>query len=346
MADNCRALAHTARGALDAALKAPCKHIPGAFLMSMALHKGQTHPRLEAPPGPIGFIGAGKVGTALASLLNARGVEIVGVSGRKFADSRRMAAAAGLGQGTASSRAGTLAKASIVFLTVPDDAIGLLCADIAREGGWRKGQGVVHCSGALSSEVLQPARAAGALVASFHPLQAFASLEAAVANMPGSTFALEGDPELVAHLERFVALLGGTPLHLTAAEKTIYHTAAAIASNYTVTLAALASDLLVRQGVAPDANTALRYLLPLMRGTVENLDALGLPDALTGPLARGDVGTVARHLEALEQCAPELAHVYRHLAQVTLPLAREKGGLTGAEVDALERVLDLPDDRR
>src|SRR5204863_9917097 len=134
-----------------------------------------------------------------------------------------------------------------------------------------------------------------------------------------------GDGALVAQLDRLVELLGGTPLHLRAEEKTLYHAAATIASNYTVTLAALAADLLVREGIAPDANAALGHLIPLLRGTIDNLDTLGLPDALTGALARGDAGTVARHIEALQACAPDTAQLYRHLARLTLPLATEKG---------------------
>jgi predicted short-subunit dehydrogenase-like oxidoreductase (DUF2520 family) len=290
---------------------------------------------VKALPGPIGFIGAGKVGTALASLLHARGIEVAAVSGRTPRSSLGMALAAGLDPTTARDRAETLRTANIIFLTVPDDAIGPLCLEIAEAGGWRPGQGVVHCSGALPSDVLQPARDAGALAASFHPLQAFASLQAALEHMPGSTFALEGDAALVAQLDRLVDLLGGTAIHLKAEEKTIYHAAAAIASNYTVTLAALASDLLVREGIAPDANTALQYLLPLLRGTIDNLADLGLPDALTGPLARGDAGTLARHIEALERSAPDLAHFYRHLARLTLPLAQEKGHLDQATLEKL-----------
>ncbi len=308
--------------------------------MAATLGRDSTELKQQALPGPVGFIGAGKVGTALVALLHAHGVDVVGVSGRTPADSRRMAAAAHLDPHTVKDRADTVADAAIVFLTVPDDAIGPLCAEIAREGGWHSGQGVVHCSGALPSDVLQPARQAGALAASFHPLQTFASLDAALAHMPGSTFALEGDPVLVAQLDRFVALLGGTTLHLRGEEKTLYHAAAAIASNYTVTLAALASDLLVREGIAPDLNTALRYLTPLLRGTLDNLDTLGLPDALTGPLARGDVGTVAHHIEALEAVAPELAHLYRHLARLTLPLAEEKGHLDEGTMEALRKMVE------
>jgi predicted short-subunit dehydrogenase-like oxidoreductase (DUF2520 family) len=298
---------------------------------------------LRELPGPIGFIGTGKVGTALASLLNARGADVVAVSGRTLQSSFDMALSAGLDPKVARDRAGTLRAASIVFLTVPDDAIGPLCREIAGEGGWRPGQGVVHCSGALPSDVLGPARDAGAVVASFHPLQAFASLQAAIEHMPGSTFALEGDPELVAQLDLLVEALGGTAFHLTAQEKTSYHAAAVIASNYTVTLAALASDLLVREGIAPDTNTALRYLLPLLQGTVDNLDALGLPAALTGPLARGDAGTVHRHLEALDKIAPDLASLYRHLARLTLPLAQEKGRLDEETVKKLGDELTMDD---
>ena len=146
---------------------------------------------------------------------------------------------------------------------------------------------MVHCSGALPSDVLQPARDAGALVASFHPLQAFASLQAALEHMPGSTFALEGDPELVAQLDALVEALGGTAIHLKAEEKTLYHAAAVIASNYTVTLAALASDLLVREGIAPDPNTALRYLLPLLQGAPwTTWSALGLPGSPHRPAGK------------------------------------------------------------
>jgi len=312
----------------------------GAFFMSFTLYtKSRAHSRKATKtglPGPIGFIGAGKVGTALASLWHARGANVVAVSGRTPRSGLDMALAAGLDPEAAGSRAQTLRSADLVFLTVPDDAIGPLCQEIAEQGGWRSGQGVVHCSGALPSGVLQPAREAGALVASFHPLQAFANLQAALEHLPGSTFALEGDPPLVAQLDRLVEALDGTAIHLKAEEKTIYHAAATIASNYTVTLAALASDLLVQEGIAPDTNTALSYLLPLLKGTVNNLDTLGLPGALTGPLARGDAGTVARHIKALEECAPDLASLYRHLARLTLPLAQEKGRLDKATMKKLK----------
>ncbi len=298
----------------------------------------------QSLPGPIGFIGAGKVGTALAALLHQRGAHVAAVAGRTSGSSFEMALGAGLSASVAKDRAGVLASASIVFLTVTDDAIKPLCEEIAANEGWRAGQGVVHCSGALPSTILSAAGEQGALVASFHPLQAFASLQAALKNMPGSTFALEGDETLVAQLEQLAEALGGTSLRMRPEDKTLYHAAAVISSNYLVTLAALASDLLVREGVSPDATTAVRHLVPLLRGTLENLQAVGLPWALTGPLVRGDAGTVQRHLKALEEIAPDTADLYRHLARLTLPMAQEKGGLDEAQVGRLREALGMEND--
>jgi len=295
-----------------------------------------TAPSAQTLPGPVAFVGAGKVGTALASLLHARGVDVA-IAGRSAAAGRRAARTAGLDPSQAKDVAAAVEGAGIVFLTVPDDAIEGVCSEIAEAGGWRPDHGVVHCSGALPSTVLAAAQDAGARVASFHPLQAFADVDAAIRQIPGSAFAIEGDPDLAADLDRLAVLLGGSAIHLRANQKTLYHAAAAILSNYTVTLAATAADLLVREGLAPDANTALGYLLPLLRGTVNNLEAFGLPAALTGPIARGDAGTVARHLVALDKCAPEVLALYRALAEQTIPLAREKSGLSD---DAVARLRD------
>lgn len=307
--------------------------------MGTTLIHGHQANMVQTPlPGPVGFIGAGKVGTALAALLNARGIDIAGVSGRDISSARRMAREAGLGPSTALASRGTVAASHIIFLTVPDDDIQPLCEQIAKDLGWRQGQFVVHCSGALPSDVLNAAREQGAFVASFHPLQTFASLEAAMENLPGSTFGIEGDPPVVDALNRLAALLGGLSLNLTPQQKTLYHAAATIASNYTVALASLASDLLVQAGVADDPNTALGYLMPLLKGTVENLAKVGLPGALTGALARGDVGTVARHIRALEAVDSSLAELYRHLARAALPLAVQKGQI---DDETLARFEDL-----
>ena len=138
-------------------------------------------------------------------------------------------------------------------------------------------------------------------------------------------------------LLRLVADLGGTPLILRAEDKALYHAAAVLASNYVVTLAKLATDLWLRLGQERPA--ALKALLPLIQGAVDNLNAVGLPAALTGPIARGDVPTVRRHLEALADAAPSLQTVYRDLALETIPVALARGGLSEAAAIELRDLL-------
>jgi predicted short-subunit dehydrogenase-like oxidoreductase (DUF2520 family) len=234
---------------------------------------------------------------------------------------------------TAYETAGAVAfEADFVFITTPDDAIG----SVASATAWRAGQSVVHCSGALSAEVLAPAADAGAQVGSFHPLQTFASLERALANLAGATFALEGEIPLLNTLQDMAEALGGRSVLVRSEDKVLYHAAAVMASNYTVTLVQQATELWEAFGREPEE--ALVALLPLLRGTVSNLETLGLPAALTGPVSRGDLATIANHLEALESF-PTIAPVYRALAEATIPIALDKGRLDARTAESLLRML-------
>jgi len=205
--------------------------------------------------------------------------------------------------------------ADLVFITTPDGAI----AEVAAQVRWRPDAWVVHVSGAESLDALEPARRAGAAVGSMHPLQTFADIEHAVAAMPGSTFALEGEGPLLACLREMARALGGRAIELRPEDKALYHVAAVLASNYVVTLMDMATGLWQEFGVEQDS--AAKALLPLLQGTVDNLRRLGLPDALTGPIARGDLGTVRRHLKALEASAPDMLLAYRELGLRTVPVA-------------------------
>jgi predicted short-subunit dehydrogenase-like oxidoreductase (DUF2520 family) len=202
--------------------------------------------------------------------------------------------------------------------------------------------GVVHTSGAHDSTILESAARSGALTASFHPLQTFADRDQARANLPASVFAVEAEGWLKDLLLEMVRALKGTPIELSADEKALYHASAVLISNYTVTLAKMATDLWLRFGW--DRPAALRALLPLLKGSVNNLEALGVPMALTGPVARGDIETVERNLVALRATAPELAPAYRELALQTIPVALAKGGLSDSAAGALKRILDRHDD--
>ncbi len=268
----------------------------------------------------------------MAKGLSRVGYPVVAVTSRSA--ERRLALASALPDTEAIDSPQQVADASdIVFLTVADDAIGDVAASIV----WRPNQAVVHCSGAASIDLLGPAVDAGAEAGVLHPLQTFADAETAERNLPGSPFGIEASAEALAEtLSAMAKRLGGTPL-LLAGEKAIYHASAVIASNYLVTLLDVASGLWTQLGVTQ--RDGLNALLPLVRGTIDNLDAVGLPDALTGPIARGDVGTVERHLAALARVAPDVLPVYKMLARRTLPVATARGTLSEESAQHIREVL-------
>jgi predicted short-subunit dehydrogenase-like oxidoreductase (DUF2520 family) len=284
----------------------------------------------------LGFIGAGTVGTALALRLSGRGYPIAAVSSRTLTSAQRLAGEVDGCKAYASSQA-VADEAELVFVTTPDDFI----AQVVAETRWRPGQSVVHCSGADSTDILEPAREAGAQVGGFHPLQTFASVAQAIENLPGSTFALEAKEPLLTALKGMAEALEGHWVELKAGDKVLYHAAAVFACNYLVTLVKLATDLWQTFRVpAPEATQAL---IPLLQGTINNIDQVGLPNCLTGPIARGDLGTINKHLAALKDAAPELLSAYRELGLQTIPIALAKGRIDerrAEELRALLRQLD------
>ncbi len=290
---------------------------------------------LPPPTRPsIAIIGLGRVGMVLGRALHAAGYPLVAVSSRSPAKAQ---AAAALFQAEAATPIVAAQAADLTLLTISDDAIPGVVAELAVAGAWHAGQSVVHASGVSPAAVLAPAAAYGAAIGGLHPLAAFASPETTLP--PGLTFAIEATGTLHAQLWAMARALGGYPFDLDPADKTLYHAAAVIASNYTVTLAALASELFARMGAAPEE--ALRALVPLMRTTLDNMERQGLPQALTGPLLRGDVSTVQRHLAALDESVPRVGALYRCLAHGTLPLAQQRG-LPSDMAGALQDLITLP----
>ena len=266
----------------------------------------------------VGFIGAGTVGTALASRLSASGYNVVAVASRTFASAERLSLAVSGCRAMTTVQAAADA-ADLVFITTPDGAIGQVAAQIK----WRQGECVVHCSGADSTEVLQPARALGAQVGAFHPLQTFASVKQAIDNLPGSTFAVEAEEPLRSTLKKMAGDLNGYSIELKASDKVLYHASAVVACNYFVTLVKLSTDLWQTFGVS--RKDAVRALMPLLKGTLNNIENVGIPNCLTGPIARGDAGTVRKHLSALDKSAPAVAKIYRQLGLETVPISLDKG---------------------
>jgi predicted short-subunit dehydrogenase-like oxidoreductase (DUF2520 family) len=280
----------------------------------------------------LGFIGAGTVGTALSIRLSERGYQVVAVSSRSRSSAEKLAESVS-GCRTVDSSQDVADAADLVFITTPDDAIASVAAGVQ----WHNGQNVVHCSGADSTETLEPARERGAHTGAFHPLQTFASVKQAIDNIAGSTFAVEAEEPLLSTLKDMATSLGGQWIELKASDKVIYHAAAVIACNYLVTLVKLATDLWQTFNVPPDRAT--RALLPLLRGTIHNIDTIGIPKCLTGPIARGDTGTIKKHIKALQEAAPAVLPTYLEIGRQTIPIALAKGRINEQQAEELQAIL-------
>jgi predicted short-subunit dehydrogenase-like oxidoreductase (DUF2520 family) len=277
----------------------------------------------------IGFLGAGKVGTALAVLLNRKGYAVAGVYDISHAFTERLATLV-VNCRVMSNSQEVADAADLTFITTPDDSI----EKVASQVKWTQGKSVVHCSGANSTDILESARKFGADVGCFHPLQTFASVQQAIENMPGSSFAIEAEEPLLANLQEMAGALDGSWIKLKAGDKAAYHAAAVFASNYLVTLVKMATDLWQTFSIPP--NEAVKALLPLMRGTLHNIETIGLPQCLTGPIARGDTGTIRKNLEDIRKKTPELLFPYKELGLQTIPIALAMGKLNKKQVRELE----------
>ena len=280
----------------------------------------------------LGFIGAGTVGTALAVRLSSKGYQVIAVSSRSQTSARKLAQAVN-GCHAFNNSQDVADTAELIFITTPDDAI----APVASEIRWHRGQSVVHCSGALSTDILESARKLGTQVGAFHPLQTFASVKQAIENIPGSTFAVEAEEPLLSTLKDMATALDGRWIELKANDKVAYHAAAVIACNYLVTLVKLATDLW--QSFNIPQSQATQALLPLIRGTIHNIDTVGIPQCLTGPIARGDIETIKKHLDALQKVAPALLSTYQELGRQTISVALAKGGINQHQAKELQAIL-------
>jgi len=279
-----------------------------------------------------GFIGAGTVGTALAVLLSRKGYKVARVYDKNRSSAEKLVNSVS-GCRVMGNSQQVVDGAELTFITTPDSAIERVVARVK----WSKGQSVVHCSGADSTDILENARKAGAMVGGFHPLQTFAGVQQAIDNIPGSAFAIEADEPLLKNLKKMAEALDGHWITLKASDKAAYHAAAVFASNYTVTLVKMATDLWKTFSIPTDQAT--KALLPLMRGTLHNIETIGIPQCLTGPIARGDAGTVRKHLNEIRKKVPELLFPYKELGLQTIPIALAKGKINKHQADEMEMLL-------
>ncbi|MGQ0562039.1 MAG: Rossmann-like and DUF2520 domain-containing protein [Gemmatimonadota bacterium] len=222
---------------------------------------------------------------------------------------------------------------SVVILAVPDSALPEVAYDLAAFGPPPPACIALHLAGAISTDVLAPLYAQGYVVGSMHPLQAIADAWHSGDRLFGSAYALAGEPEAIGLARRLVAALDGLPLIIAPNQRQIYHASAVVASNYLIALLAFAVRLMMQAGVS-EAD-ALAALLPLVHGTLENLEQLGVGAALTGPIARGDADTIRLHLARLSESERAL---YCGLGRELLRVARA-AGLDPAKAADIEQLI-------
>ena len=294
---------------------------------------------MPSPSETVGIAGTGRVAQALGRLLNDKGERVAAIAGRSPVHT--VAAASFIGPDVeALSFEALPARARRILIAVADDAVPAVAALLAEAG--MSGGVALHTCGALGPEALAPLSEAGVACGVFHPLQTVPSPEQGLRLLPGAAAAVSGSGEALEWARQLAALLGGVTLEIESGRWTLYHAAAVMASNYAVALVDAAAILMRAAGVADEA--ALRALGPLLRASVQNALETGPTAALTGPIARGDAGTVEAHLRALAEAGESVGNLYRAAGLQALDIARRRG-LPETQARALEKILRESDER-
>jgi predicted short-subunit dehydrogenase-like oxidoreductase (DUF2520 family) len=293
-------------------------------------------PTLAASERPgrlaVGIVGAGRVGSVLGAALTLAGHRVVAGSGVSAASQQR-AAELLPGVPLLDPRA-VAGRADLLLLAVPDDALPGLVSGLADVGAVRPGQLVAHTSGRHGVGVLEPATKVGGLPLALHPVMTFTGSQVDVARLAGCSFGVTAPDQLRPVAEALVIEMGGEPVWVPEKQRLLYHAALANAANHLVTLLTQSMDLLRRAGVENPS----RMLGPLVGAALDNALRHGDP-ALTGPVARGDAGTVAAHLEAIGAASAEALPAYVALARLTADRALAAGLLDPRAAEALLDVL-------
>jgi predicted short-subunit dehydrogenase-like oxidoreductase (DUF2520 family) len=269
----------------------------------------------------LSIIGSGHLAKTLGRLWRQHGeVVLVDVLSRSQANAE--AACRFIGGGRPVVDYAALAPADIYLIATPDDQIEPCCERLAASDRFSPGVVVFHCSGSLPSAILAAAAACGALTASIHPVRSFASPEQVAQTFAGTWCGVEGDESALAILRPLFGSIGAKLVDIDPAAKTVYHAAAVFACNYLVTLLDVAVQAYSHAGIPHDA--AMQMMAPLVQKTVDQAFAAGTAAALSGPIARGDMATVARQQAAVTAWDADKGALYALLAKETLALARRR----------------------
>jgi predicted short-subunit dehydrogenase-like oxidoreductase (DUF2520 family) len=301
------------------------------------LFEGRRMPATSVHKENIAIIGLGKTGTAVGYLLRKAGHPVVAVTCSSHTFLHDRIRYTGGKAFTADANAEAASLATCIFITTPDDSIAPVCREIVKKGGIKPGDKVIHMSGAGGLDLLESARKAGAKVASIHPLQSFADIEGAILNIPLSTFGITADVNLREWSAELVRDLGGIPFEVPAEVKPLYHAAACMASNYLTTLINAAVEIYLSLGLSRDEATGA--LWPLIAGTLKNIEAKGSVQALTGPISRGDAGTIEEHLSVFREKLPVYLPAYCAMGLLTLELSIKKNTITPESAEVIKIIL-------
>ncbi|HOM03337.1 MAG TPA: DUF2520 domain-containing protein [Acetivibrio sp.] len=285
----------------------------------------------------IGIVGAGKVGCALAQGLENNGFNISGVYSRS--DDSQQYLCAKVGKTFENSISDTVKNSELIFISVSDNNIIKVAEEIGRkvDNDIIRAKTFIHLSGALTSKALRPLENLGAYTASLHPIQSVADKEKGWKKLYNIFYGFEGCKEALDYALSIVKSFEGRLIEIREQYKTLYHAAACIISNYTVTLSYAAHEIL--ESIGFDRETANEAFLPLIKNTVDNIERLGSVNALTGPISRGDYSVVGEHVKELGKLDKELENMYKVMGRKTVEIAREKGTLTNEAAKELMKIL-------
>jgi len=288
-------------------------------------------------PIEIFFFGPGKLGLSLCLLFERAGIETVGVWGRREASlkeaERRVRSP--LFHGPIPDE---VSRANVVFITTQDEAIEEVARKLAESGHLSGGVVVYHCSGAFDSRILTAVRRSGAIPGTIHPLQAVPTVEEGLEALPRSYFALEGDERAVSTGRVLVKAIGGSPFEQAVGNRGLYHAAAAMASNYMITLLWSAVRMMANTGLTEEE--AARVLQPMVKHVIGRIDEIGIRKALTGPIVRGDERTLKIQLEAVAEDHPNDLPLFIALALRTIDLVKEIGDVDEERIGRMRDLLN------
>ncbi|NMB34314.1 MAG: DUF2520 domain-containing protein [Clostridium sp.] len=284
----------------------------------------------------IGIIGAGRVGCAFGIGLKNSNFSVSGVYSKS--DKSQIYLNKKLKGRYANDLKDTIENSKIILMTVPDDSIGAVAKRIVTNipQKFLHSKIFIHLSGAMSSEVLEPLRGMGGHIASLHPAQTFADKENGWKGLYDIYYGFEGCKEAEDNILKIVKAFRGKIVHVDRGDKPLYHMAACIISNYTVTLSHIAQEILKSIGI--EQSSAREIFVPLIMNTVYNIQKYGSVDALTGPIARGDCSVVKEHLRALGSLKPKMGNIYKVLGNATVDLALEKESISDEEAKKIKNL--------